>query len=172
MHWFSFGVALLAAVGIIAVGTMYVLRPRLMTPNFGLPLPEEGRNTTWWLRLKGSRDIVSGLVVLALMLWGDPYLVGLVLLIEAVIPASDIADSGRERLGQDRFGRARTHGSADGGGSNPFDRRSGVRDCIPTRCPPIGGPCAANDLQQPAMPLVQPQRRARRPKKNDRPEYS
>jgi hypothetical protein len=91
MHWFSFGVALLAAVGIIAVGTMYVLRPRLMTPNFGLPLPEEGRNTTWWLRLKGSRDIVSGLVVLALMLWGDPYLLGLVLMIEAVIPASDMS---------------------------------------------------------------------------------
>ena len=83
MHWFSYGLALLVAVAIIGIGTMYLLRPRVMTHNFGLPLPEEGRNTTWWLRLKGSRDIVSGLVVLALMGWGPPYLLGIVLLINA-----------------------------------------------------------------------------------------
>jgi len=91
MHWLSFGVALLAAIGIIGIGVMYLLRPRAMTHNFGLPLPEEGRNTVWWLRLKGSRDIVSGLVVLALMEWGTPYLLGIVLLIEAIIPAGDMA---------------------------------------------------------------------------------
>ena len=91
MHWFSFGVALLAAIGIIGIGVMYLLQPRAMTHNFGLPLPEEGRNIAWWLRLKGSRDIVSGLVVLALMAWGDPYLLGIVLLIEAIIPAGDMS---------------------------------------------------------------------------------
>jgi hypothetical protein len=91
MHWFSYGVALLAAVGIIGIGIMYLTRPRVMTQNFGLPLPEEGRNTTWWLRLKGSRDIVSGLVVLSLMLWGTPFVLGLVLLIEALVPTSDMS---------------------------------------------------------------------------------
>jgi hypothetical protein len=91
MHGFSYGVALLAAVGIMGIGVMYLFRPRVMTHNFGLPLPEEGRNTTWWLRLKGSRDIVSGLVVLALMAWGTPHLLGIVLLIEAIIPTSDMS---------------------------------------------------------------------------------
>lgn len=91
MYWFSSGVALLAALGIIGIGVMYLLQPRVMTHNFGLPLPEEGRNTTWWLRLKGSRDIVSGLVVLALMAWGTPYLLGVVLLIEAITPAGDMS---------------------------------------------------------------------------------
>jgi hypothetical protein len=91
MPWFSYGVALLVALAIIAIGAMYVFRPRSMTPNFGLPLPEEGRHTTWWLRLKGSRDIVSGLVVLALILWGTPFLLGVVLLIEAIIPLGDMA---------------------------------------------------------------------------------
>jgi hypothetical protein len=91
MHWFSNAVALLAAGGIIGIGAMYLLRPRVMTHNFGLPLPEEGRNTTWWLRLKGSRDIVSGLVVLALMMWGTPFLLGLILLIEALIPIGDMS---------------------------------------------------------------------------------
>lgn len=91
MVWFSYGVAMMAAVGIIVLGAMYLVQPRVMTHNFGLPLPEEGRNTTWWLRLKGSRDIVSGLVVLALMAWGSPFLLGVILLIEAIIPIGDMS---------------------------------------------------------------------------------
>jgi hypothetical protein len=90
MLWFSYGVATLAAAGIIGIGAMYLFRPRVMTRNFGLPLPAEGRNTTSWLRLKGSRDIVSGLIVLALMAWGTPFLLGVVLLIAAITPLSDM----------------------------------------------------------------------------------
>jgi hypothetical protein len=91
MHWFSIGVALLVAIGIIAIGTMYLSNPRAATQSFGLPLPEEGANIAWWLRLKGVRDIVSGLVVLALMVWGGPRMVGIVLLIEAIIPVGDMS---------------------------------------------------------------------------------
>ena len=91
MYWFSFGVALLAAIGIIGIGIVYLLQPRVMTHNFGLPLPEEGRNIVWWLRLKGSRDIVSGLVVLVLMVWGSSYLLGIILLVEAIIPIGDMS---------------------------------------------------------------------------------
>ena len=91
MHWFAHGIALLAAIGIIAIGIMYLLQPRMMTPNFGLPPPEVGPNVAWWLRLKGSRDIVSGLVVLALLAWGSPRLLGIVLLIEAMIPIGDMS---------------------------------------------------------------------------------
>ncbi len=90
MHWFSVGVAALAAIGIMGIGVMYLFSPRIMTHNFGLPLPEDGRNIVWWLRLKGTRDIVSGLVVLALIAWGNPYLLGVVLLIEAIIPTGDM----------------------------------------------------------------------------------
>ena len=91
MHWLSFGVALLAAIGVIAIGVMYLLQPRTMTHNFGLPLPEEGQNIDWWLRLKGSRDIVSGLVVLVMIVWGSRYLLGIILLIEAMIPIGDMS---------------------------------------------------------------------------------
>lgn len=91
MHWFSTGIALLAAIGIIAVGILYLSNPRAATRSFGLPLPEEGANITWWLRLKGGRDVVSGLVVLALMAWGTSRTVGIVLLIEAMIPVSDMS---------------------------------------------------------------------------------
>ena len=91
MHWFSNGVALLASVGIIAMGAMYIFNPRSATKSFGLPLPEEGTNIVWWLRLKGVRDIVAGLVVLSMMVWGGSRVVGIVLLIESFIAVGDMS---------------------------------------------------------------------------------
>ena len=91
MHWFSFGVALLAAAGIIFLGVMYLFKPRGATQSFGLPLPEAGTNIEWWLRLKGVRDIVSGLTVLALLVWGEPRLLGIVFLIAAITPVGDMS---------------------------------------------------------------------------------
>lgn len=91
MYWFSIGIAVLAALGIIVIGPKYLVNPRAATASFGLPPPEAGTNVAWWLRLKGVRDVVSGLVVLALMVSGGPRLLGIVLLIEAMIPAGDMA---------------------------------------------------------------------------------
>lgn len=90
MHWLALGVALLVALGIIAIGTQYVVGPRTAARSFGLPLPEEGTNVTWWLRLKGVRDIVAGLGVLAFLVWGGPRGVGLILLVDAIIPVGDM----------------------------------------------------------------------------------
>lgn len=91
MHWFAIGVAMLAAVGIIAIGLLYLFNPRAATQSFGLPLPEEGPNIAWWLRLKGVRDIASGLVLLALAVWGGSRLLGIALMIDAMIPAGDMS---------------------------------------------------------------------------------
>jgi hypothetical protein len=90
MYWFSIIVALLVAIGIIVLGAMYLFNPRGATQSFGLPLPEAGENVAWWLRLKGTRDIVSGLVLLALVVWGAPRLIGIVMLIQALIPVGDM----------------------------------------------------------------------------------
>jgi hypothetical protein len=90
MHWLSLGTALLVALGIIAIGTQYLASPRTATRSFGLPLPEEGANVAWWLRLKGVRDIASGLTVLAFVAWGIPRGVGIILLVEAIIPVGDM----------------------------------------------------------------------------------
>jgi hypothetical protein len=90
MHWLPLGMALLLALAIIAIGTQYVVSPRTATRSFGLPLPEDGANVAWWLRLKGVRDIVAGLAVLAFMAWGAPREVGLILLVEAIIPVGDM----------------------------------------------------------------------------------
>ncbi len=90
MHWLAIGLALLLALAIIAIGARYVASPTAATRGFGLPLPEPGTNIAWWLRLKGVRDIVSGLAVLALMAWGGPRSVGIILLVEAIIPVGDM----------------------------------------------------------------------------------
>ena len=102
MHWLALGLAVLVALAIIAIGTQYVARPRTATRSFGLPLPEEGANVAWWLRLKGVRDIVAGLGVLAFLVWGGPRGVGLILLVDAIIPVGDmlvvLAGKGSVRL--------------------------------------------------------------------------
>ena len=90
MHLFTLGLALLLALAIIAIGTQYVARPLAMTRSFGLPLPGNDATTASWLRLKGVRDIASGLVVLAVMIWGAPGAVGMILLVEAFIPVGDM----------------------------------------------------------------------------------
>ena len=90
MHWLALGTGLLLALGIIAIGTLYVVSPTTATRSFGLPLPENGTNVAWWLRLKGVRDIVAGLVVLAFMVFGAPREVGIILLVEAIIPIGDM----------------------------------------------------------------------------------
>ena len=90
MHQLAFGVAAVVALAIIVIGALYVLRPRAATRSFGLPLPEDGPNIAWWLRLKGVRDIASGLTVMAMMVWGGPHMVGIILLVEALIPIGDM----------------------------------------------------------------------------------
>ena len=90
MHWLALGLTLLLAFGIIAIGTQYLAAPFSAMRLFGLPLPEGGANIAWWLRLKGVRDITSGLVVLAMMAWVTTREVGLVLVVEAIIPLGDM----------------------------------------------------------------------------------
>ena len=90
MHWLALGLALLLALAIIVIGIGYLARPAIATRGFGLPLPEPGANIAWWLRLKGVRDIASGLIVLAFLACGWPRAIGIVLLAETIIPVGDM----------------------------------------------------------------------------------
>ncbi len=90
MHGLAIGTALLLALAIIVIGVWYVTSPTTAIRSFGLPLPGGDASVAWWLRLKGVRDIATGLTVLALMAWGGSRVVGIVLLTLATIPVGDM----------------------------------------------------------------------------------
>jgi len=84
-------VAALVAAGIIVIGCFYLLSPERISGSFGLKPPASDADTRAWLRLKGIRDIAAGLLVLAVMLTAGGRVVGVVLLVEAVIPFGDMS---------------------------------------------------------------------------------
>ena len=83
--------AALMAVAIIVIGCFYLVSPERMTGSFGLKPPASDADTRAWLRLKGIRDFVAGLVVLTMMLTTDTRSVGIALLVEAIIPLGDMS---------------------------------------------------------------------------------
>src|SRR5262249_15345265 len=83
--------AALIAVGIIVIGCFYLISPERISGTFGLKPPATDADTRAWLRPKGIRDIAAGLVVLAMMLTADRRLLGIVLLVEAIIPFGDMS---------------------------------------------------------------------------------
>lgn len=84
--------AVLVSVGIIVIGCFYLASPQLILGGFGLRPPAPDADTRAWLRLKGIRDVASGLAVLTLMLTTDSRTVGIVLLVFAIIPFGDMSN--------------------------------------------------------------------------------
>ena len=74
------GLAVLIAVGIIVIGSFYLVSPARVLGSFGLKPPASNADTLAWLRLKGIRDVAAGFAVLTLMLTKDSRTVGIVLL--------------------------------------------------------------------------------------------
>lgn len=91
-HTLPLSISFLVSVGIMAIGCFYIGAPRLMVGGFGLKLPAADRDTQAWLRLKGIRDVASGVTVLILMLTADSRTVGIVLLVFALIPFGDMTN--------------------------------------------------------------------------------
>lgn len=83
-------VAALAGVAITAIGVLYLVRPRMIAATFGLPsLPQE--EATPWLRLKGIRDLATGVVAGTLLLTAPPIVIGWILLAFTLVPIGDAA---------------------------------------------------------------------------------
>jgi uncharacterized membrane protein len=84
--------AALIAVAIIVIGCFYLVSPERISGTFGLKPPATDADTRAWLRLKGIRDVASGLVVLTMMLTTGVRAVGVVLLVFAIIPFGDMCN--------------------------------------------------------------------------------
>ena len=83
--------AVLIAVGIIVIGGFYLASPERVSGTFGLKPPASDADTRAWLRLKGIRDVASGLIVLTMMLTADTRLLGTAVLVLAIIPFGDMS---------------------------------------------------------------------------------
>ena len=83
--------AALVAVGVMVIGCFYLVSPERISGSFGLKPPASDADTRAWLRLKGIRDAVAGLVVLTMMLTADRQSVGIALLVLAIIPLGDMS---------------------------------------------------------------------------------
>jgi uncharacterized membrane protein len=84
--------ATLIAVAIIIIGCFYLVSPERISGSFGLKPPASDADTRAWLRLKGIRDVASGLAVLTMMLTTDTRTAGIVLLVFAMIPFGDMSN--------------------------------------------------------------------------------
>ncbi len=83
--------AAVIAVGIIVIGCFYLASPERISGTFGLKPPASDADTRAWLRPKGIRDVVAGLVVLTMMPTTDSRSVGIALLVAAIIPLGDMS---------------------------------------------------------------------------------
>ena len=87
----ALSVAGLVAAAIIAIGAFYLVFPQWILGGFGLKPPASDADTLAWLRLKGIRDIASGLAVFTMMLAADSRMVGITVLVFAIIPFGDMS---------------------------------------------------------------------------------
>ncbi|WP_051817518.1 DUF4267 domain-containing protein [Kitasatospora sp. NRRL B-11411] len=84
------GFTLVVALGIAYVGVSFLVAPESTASGFGLPVWPRG-DAAAFLNVKGVRDIVSGLVPLALLLTGHRRALGWAMLAESVTPFGDCA---------------------------------------------------------------------------------
>lgn len=84
--------AVLVSLAILVIGCFYIAAPERVLGSFGLKLPATDPDTRAWLRLKGIRDVASGVAVLTLMLSTDLRAVGILLLVLSIIPFGDMSN--------------------------------------------------------------------------------
>lgn len=81
-------VAWLTGVGIVAIGTRFLLAPEAAAAGYGAT---PSAHNDAYLAVKGVRDIGAGLMLLTLLSTGQRRTVGWALLAAAIIPAGDAA---------------------------------------------------------------------------------
>lgn len=88
LHTIGLVLVWIVCIGIIYIGTMYLLKNEPNATGFGLPALPDHDARAWW-QLKGVRDIGSGLVLVPLIFL-EPDALPWVVLIEALIPFGDM----------------------------------------------------------------------------------
>ncbi|BBX03011.1 hypothetical protein BST36_04635 [Mycolicibacterium moriokaense] len=81
----------LIAAAIIFIGARFIVAPRVAAAGYGVQ-PDVGQPSVGaYMRVKGIRDIASGLIVIILIAAGATHLLGWVILAATLIPIADAA---------------------------------------------------------------------------------
>ncbi len=81
-------IAALAGLAILAVGVLYLVIPHAMAASFGLPnVPAP--DATPWLRLKGIRDLATGVTAFVLLVFAERPVLAAALLAFTIVPLGD-----------------------------------------------------------------------------------
>ncbi len=82
----AYGLTILLALGIIAIGIRFILAPQASSAGYGVPFDGGGRA---YLAAKGLRDVTYGVLGLVLLVVGGAHLVGWFIAIAAIVPLGD-----------------------------------------------------------------------------------
>jgi len=85
----GYGLSGLLGLGIIFIGTRFLLAPKAAAASFGIAIGPSGEGNDPYLSVKGVRDIASGLVALILLATGMPHVLGGFMLAASIIPIGD-----------------------------------------------------------------------------------
>jgi len=80
----------LMAAGILFIGARFIVAPRVAAAGYGVQADPDQPSVGAYLRVKGVRDIGSGLFVVILMAAGTTHLLGWVILAATIIPLADL----------------------------------------------------------------------------------
>ncbi|MFE6857508.1 DUF4267 domain-containing protein [Nocardia sp. NPDC057668] len=83
----AYGLAVFLVVFIIVIGARFLVSPRVAAAGFGVPAKPDGDAA--YLDVKGLRDITSGVIGLALILFADADAVGWYMLAVSLTPFGD-----------------------------------------------------------------------------------
>ncbi|MEV6359777.1 DUF4267 domain-containing protein [Nocardia asteroides] len=81
--------SLAGAAFILYIGLSYLITPETIAPGFGLPTWPSG-DAQAFLNLKGVRDTVSGILIIALLALRQRFALGVTLLVLALVPVGDM----------------------------------------------------------------------------------
>jgi hypothetical protein len=88
MHIVGLVLVWLAALMIIFVGVMYLLKNESNAASFGLPTLPDSAARSWW-QVKGVRDVVSGIVPI-LFVFVQPAALPWLIIAESLLPIGDM----------------------------------------------------------------------------------
>ena len=84
----SYAVAFITGLGLIFLGTRFLLSPEVAEAGYGMQFNEQGDYSFHYI--KGIRDILSGLLICVFVLMNEQRALGVTLLAGTMVPVTDM----------------------------------------------------------------------------------